>query len=769
MDQEAEALILYGFLYPGFVPTRSGVFLRDTCCIHLLPCFFISTLATLYLCGAAYAGGISGQVRSAVDGAPVPGATVSVNPGTGVVTDSSGTFELTTVPAGARQLRVSHVGFETRVVPVDALADTAVFLRVDLVPVYIPLDEIEVTASPVGAADVHRSPSFVTVIERSSFENKVTSVPQVLADATGMQVKRLGGLGSFSTLSIRGSSAEQVEVYLDGILLNSALGGGVNLENLPLAQVSRIEVYRGAAAAGNGMGGTVHIRTLSEGQAFRLGGGASWGAFDTKLANLMASGHVDELGYVLIADVMSSDSNFGFLDDNGTEYNLKDDVWTARQNGDFISSGLLVKSTYHLSPQIRIYGQQNCFWKHQGIPGISNNQATHARFHTFRSLSEAGLAIAGRDERYDVTQRLFYTHQGESFQDPYGEVGVGNQSNHYRTRTFGWDGRLHVASDAGSGATLGLEVKRETFLPDSRMKKPVRLFESSRRAVSVRAGGDLKLPRSIGIFSASTNLVHQRSRIYEETVHGYSRPASDTTDARVLLSVRGGFRIDLRPNIWVKANAGRSYRAPSFFELFGDRGGVFGNTDLVPERASTWDAGLRAMLGNGTVAEIGYFDHRYKDLILFLQNSQAVSRPVNLGKARVRGLEGTLDLPVTAWLGLSANYTFQRSRDASDVEYQKGKSLPNRPEHEAYSKLALTAGRWGGSYEYTFEGGNYRDRANLRKIPARHIHNASVQRRCYKGITVAMEAKNLFDNRVADHWGYPLPGRSYFLTVKDTY
>ena len=57
-----------------------------------------------------------------------------------------------------------------------------------------------------------------------------------------MQVQDLGS--GFATVSIRGSTAEQVVVYLDGVPLNRALGGGVNLADLPLAQIESIEIYR---------------------------------------------------------------------------------------------------------------------------------------------------------------------------------------------------------------------------------------------------------------------------------------------------------------------------------------------------------------------------------------------------------------------------------------------------------------------------------------------------------------------------------------------
>jgi iron complex outermembrane receptor protein len=281
-------------------------------------------------------------------------------------------------------------------------------------------------------------------------------------------------------------------------------------------------------------------------------------------------------------------------------------------------------------------------------------------------------------------------------------------------------------------------------------------------------GGDVRLPSDRGLISASVGLEHHRSHTHDENVHGYSSLAPDTVSTKTLFSVRGGARFDLGPGILFKANVGRSYRSPSFFELFGDRGGVFGNTDLVPELAVTWDAGMR-ITSRGVVLEAGTFDHRYRDLIQFIQNSQAVSRPTNIGNARVRGLETTLGLQLTRWTAVSGNYTYQRTRDESKAGFQRGKALPNRPTHEAYGSLALLPGRWRFSYEYTYQAGNYRDRANLRRVPARHVHNVAVRRRIYNDVAVTAEAKNLLGSQIADLWGYPLPGRSVFVTVQDSY
>ena len=55
----------------------------------------------------------------------------------------------------------------------------------------------------------------------------------------------MGGLGQFSTVSIRGSSAEQVLVLLDGVRLNTGGGGSVDFSTIPLDSIERIEVIRG--------------------------------------------------------------------------------------------------------------------------------------------------------------------------------------------------------------------------------------------------------------------------------------------------------------------------------------------------------------------------------------------------------------------------------------------------------------------------------------------------------------------------------------------
>ena len=109
------------------------------------------------------------------------------------------------------------------------------------------LGEVLVTAPPISqTAPPGDATAFATVIDTRSAPTLVETLSDALADTVGVQVRRFGGLGDFTTVSVRGFSPRQVQVYLDGVPLARADNDTVDLSDLPLDTVERIEVYRGS-------------------------------------------------------------------------------------------------------------------------------------------------------------------------------------------------------------------------------------------------------------------------------------------------------------------------------------------------------------------------------------------------------------------------------------------------------------------------------------------------------------------------------------------
>ncbi|MCB1305349.1 MAG: TonB-dependent receptor, partial [Leptospiraceae bacterium] len=122
-------------------------------------------------------------------------------------------------------------------------------------------EEITVKAPQRSMEKDDASGSSSTTIELSDSKQRQESLEQILEKEASIRVQRYGGDGAYSSLSIRGSNPNQVNVYLNGIPLNNAVTGEVNLAELNAQSFDRIEVYRTAAdmLTGPAIGGAVNL------------------------------------------------------------------------------------------------------------------------------------------------------------------------------------------------------------------------------------------------------------------------------------------------------------------------------------------------------------------------------------------------------------------------------------------------------------------------------------------------------------------------------
>jgi iron complex outermembrane receptor protein len=195
-------------------------------------------------------------------------------------------------------------------------------------PELVVLDE-----STREATDAQATSAAVTIIEVDERLPASSDVATVVDSASGTTVQRLGGLGDWSGVSIRGSTLRQVQVVLDGIPLNPDGASAVNLSELPLFAFERVEIFRGNAPpelAASPIGGVVHLRTGAGRQG--TSASVSHGSLDTSRLTAMTR-HTKEVGslpvdFLAVADLFATEGDFWYFDDNGTKYNLFDDQRT---------------------------------------------------------------------------------------------------------------------------------------------------------------------------------------------------------------------------------------------------------------------------------------------------------------------------------------------------------------------------------------------------------------------------------------------------------
>lgn len=108
------------------------------------------------------------------------------------------------------------------------------------------------------------SPGTVNIVRPDEFKGEQKSLPDLLLTVPGVHVREVNGKGQYTTVTMRGSTAAQVGIFIDGVLANLGGDTAVDLSTIPVKNVERIEVYRGyipSRFSGTFMGGVINIVT----------------------------------------------------------------------------------------------------------------------------------------------------------------------------------------------------------------------------------------------------------------------------------------------------------------------------------------------------------------------------------------------------------------------------------------------------------------------------------------------------------------------------
>ena len=193
---------------------------------------------------------------------------------------------------------------------------------------YLDVPAIVVTANRVPDQPEEVGSS-VTVIERDEIERSRTrEVIDVLRRVPGLSITQSGGLGSATTLRLRGADSGQVQILLDGVEVNdpSSASGDFNFAGLLASGIDRIEVLRGPQSALYGSDAIGGVVSLSTGVGTGDPTGSltgEYGSFGTFRGSAQVQGAYDRVSYgltaagVLTDGFSRRDEDLGFTEEDG--------------------------------------------------------------------------------------------------------------------------------------------------------------------------------------------------------------------------------------------------------------------------------------------------------------------------------------------------------------------------------------------------------------------------------------------------------------------
>jgi vitamin B12 transporter len=608
----------------------------------------------------------------------------------------------------------------------------------------IPVPTVEVHAPPVPEplhAASQRDPSgALTVIDVAAFGGAAKDAAEVLSTSAGVVVHDSGGYGQSKNVVVRGASSSGTLLLLDGIPLNGA-GGIADLSRVPLALVERFEVLRGGAGArygSGGLGGVVNVVTRRPGAEARVAGEVTHGSWGTTLGWVSATGPVAGAEALVLIHGGRSEGDFPFLFDESPGLPGDPLVEHRRTNNDAWGAGGLLRLRRASERGVAVELLAELSVDDRGLAGTSRNPLPDARQDSGRVATSLRLS-GGLGAGARGSARAWF--RGERI----GLSGGPRAMQGAQTQRAGGgelEGRMLLGGRHGVSAMLAVSGEDVTGADGTTVGEPRPSWLRASAMVMdevVLAGGRLLVAPSLRV---------ERAGSY------------------TLLSPKLGATLALPAGLELRANAGQAHRAPSFLELYVRQGLLLPNPTLLPERVLYADAAV-VHRTERSLASVGAFYSLYEDLIAYELYPPFAAKPFNFAAARVAGLEAEGEWRPHPWVAGTLGYTLLVSRNLRDDPRYYLKELPYRPRHKLSARVS-GGPRWlTGRVEVAAQSAQFVNRTEEAVLPGRTFVHAGVSSTLGRTpeLTLSAELKNVFDAHAEDLDGYPLPGRSAYVTL----
>lgn len=641
---------------------------------------FIVLFVPLGLIGQPKTGTLTGKVVDEDTREPLVGANIFLR-GTviGTTSDVSGSFRLSSIPAGLYSVHFTFVGYRSKTMEgIVIREDTDQRIEVGLKSSPVESEQVVVTASRYEQ-NVHDVPAGISTVSAQAIADRVSlTLDEALRYVPGVYMM-------LDQVNIRGSTGysrgvgSRVLVLFDGLPYTTGDTGEINWETFPMHQIERIEVVKGAGSAlygSNALGGVVNVITKEVPNETEVRWRVYSGVYDKP--RFSQWDWSDKTRFKSGANVGVGGSQ-GVLRYDVSIFRLVDESY--RENDVYHRWGLFTKLRYQLSTT-------------QSVDLVANGVfRSHGNFFWWKSLSEATRpATPQRDGNVDskrgninfaykefITSDFFYTVKGIYFGNFWRDDSAGRVNNVSASHVF------HGEVQAAYQTT------------------PVNMltFGASANYDQVNSGLFGNHPGVGAGFYLQDEL---------KTADEWKWTLGVRFDWQRVSALPAGSQISPKiglvylPNEQMRLyfSAGAGFRYPSISELFTSVAtgvsalSVAPNPNLQPERSVSLEIGASALVGENTMVDAAIFQNNYSDLIEASVDPSFVIKFNNVTKARIRG--GELGIK-SSWfeksINIEASYTYTDSRDLD-----RETVLKFRPRHILYGSLGFRS----GSLRFSIDG-----------------------------------------------------------------
>lgn len=616
-------------------------------------------------------------------------------------------------------------------------------------------DQMVVTASAVEQ-NLKDAPASISVITREDLQKKpVQNLKDVLKDVPGVQITNESD--NRQGVSIRGLSSGYTLILVDGKRVNSRNAvfrhNDFDLSWIPAESIERIEVVRGPMSSlygSDALGGVVNIITRKVGKAWH----------GTLSADTTVQEHRDR-------------------GDSG--------------NGNFFASGPLVDDLLG----VKVYGALGKREKDQASSSSGSTGQPRIEGYTSRNANVEFSLTPDKDQ--DITFGY-----GLDRQDRDSDTLDKNRIER-ENYSLGHNGRWGLANTELRFYGENIENKNaETITSKNNSLDGKVVIPLGDYNQLLTFGGEYrndKLEDGVNMKNGGSTQANQYAlfledewRIFENLALTGGVRMDDHQNYGVNWSPRAYLVYNATDTVTVKGGWASAFKAPSLLQLSPDwqsascRGScnVVGSKDLKAETSESVEFGLYYAGEEGWLEDVNasatVFQNDIDDMITVIRTANrnlaqtyqnfvgfdASGNPIfryyNVNKARIRGLETELSLPVTDVLNLKLNYTYN---DARDLSNGGNKPLSELPFHTSNATLD-----WKPLEDWSFYiSANYKGKSRTvtdgNATPGGYtVWNTGGSYQVNKAVKLRAGVLNLGDKDLnRDDYSYNEDGRRYFAAV----
>ncbi|OKS86181.1 TonB-dependent receptor [Mucilaginibacter polytrichastri] len=603
------------------------------------------------------------------------------------------------------------------------------------------------------------------------------TVADIAANFAGVNMKDYGGVGGLKTISVRSLGASHTGVLYDGVVLNDAQNGQIDLGKFSLYNVQSIALYNGQApgivqpARSFASASILDIKTirpqLTEAKPYLISVGANGGSFGLINPYLQWQQRISkQWSFVLNGNYTYANGQYKYKETGDGS-----DTLAIRRNSDIKALQTDGALYWAKSDSNKFKIQFNYYNSDRGLPGpvIYYTTASNQRLQNHDLLVQSAYEYIAPGS-FHLLINSKYSQNYLHYTDPDYLNNAGGVNEHYMQHEF------------YQSASVGYHILKNWEVSYSSDAALTNLFSDvytsyyqyafpTRLTLLNAVASDLNFNR----WHFQANLLSSYIRDHVKNgVAADSKSAFTPTIAATFLPFKSS-------GLQLRAFYKDIFRNPTFAEqyYYAIRPRI-----LNPERTKQYDIGVTYQKSfDGFVHDVAitadaYYNNVHNKIIYLPTRSPETPSVTNLGKVDIKGVDVTLKtnvIPAAGWMGIfSLNYTYQQAFDVTspDDSFYKNQ-IPYTPKNLINLNAGINHGIWGLYYNGTLSSSRYYVSNNTAQyyLPTYNVSNASLVYKILANklpVNASFEVNNIFNERYVVVYSYPMPGRSYRLSFQIT-